>query len=150
MQLRLLFISILIAFSASTVTALPYGAYVVNDVTAYNDCPLCNSGDILTGSICTCPALATSIQNFRILNDCGAPHSLYRGAFIGLVGIPRSGIPREGCESPGAESPGPKVTMSTGGKTPGKGSADSRNPPGGNLHRRKGQSPPVGNPRKGE
>ena len=88
MQLRLLFISILIAFSASTVTALPYGAYVVNDVTAYNDCPLCNSGEILTGSICTCPALATSIQNFRILNDCGAPHSLYRGAFITLCDIP--------------------------------------------------------------
>jgi hypothetical protein len=79
----------LFLFLAIVASGVPYGAYVVNDVTGANDCPLCNNGDILTGSICTCPAQATSLQNFRIINDCGAAaKDPFRGAFITLCDAP--------------------------------------------------------------
>ena len=75
--------------TVGVVSAIPFGAYVVNDVSTANDCPLCNSGDILTGDICTCPASATSMQNFRIINDCGTLNKdAYRGAFITVCDMP--------------------------------------------------------------
>lgn len=91
MILHLLHIFMLIAIVTTVVTAIPYGAYVVTDPQQNKSpwCPACNSGDILTGSICTCPAAATSIENFRIIIDCGAINQVpYTGAFITLCDMP--------------------------------------------------------------